>query len=90
MTTKADISREIKEKIGLSMSDSKNILDSFLNIILIESKTKKLKLNKFGTFQAITSPARIGRNPKSGDLYPINPVSKVSFKSSQVVKQRLN
>lgn len=90
MTTKAKISNEIKNKIGISVSDSREILDKFLKVIAINAKTNKVKLSRFGTFQLVTSSTRIGRNPKSGDLYTINPISKVSFKPSQVIKKILN
>ena len=44
MTTKAKISNEIKNKIGISVSDSREILDKFLKVIAINAKTNKVKL----------------------------------------------
>ena len=89
MTTKLSISKKIT-KLGISLNDSKALLDKFLFIIKKESKSRKMKLSGFGTFYAHMTPKRIGRNPKTLESYIIKPIRKLNFKASIKTKETLN
>ena len=90
MSTKSRISRNIANKLDISLNQSKLMLDKFLLILKKESKLKKIKLSGFGTFYKHTTPKRIGRNPKTLESYIIKPTKKLTFKASVKTKEILN
>ena len=47
-----------------------------------------VKLSSFATFQVRSKNERIGRNPKTGEEVPISPRRVMTFKASNVLKQR--
>ena len=90
MTTKLFISRKITKKLDISVNESKQLLDQFLNIIKTESKFKTIKLSGFGTFYTHTTPNRLGRNPKTLESYIIKPIKKLNYKASIKTRETLN
>jgi len=89
VSTKAKISKEISSNTCISIKDSKQFLESFLNLVKSQ-KSKKIKITNFGTFYYHKSPSRIGRNPKTRESYIIEPMSKLTFKASSKIKEILN
>lgn len=87
---KKDISKNISTKAHISLKTSEKVLNSFLDILKDKGRNNILKISKFGTFETKISPKRIGRNPKSKQEYLIKKRSKLSFKSSNIVKSILN
>ena len=90
MSSKLSISKNIANELGITLKDSKLLLDKFLLILKKESKLKKVKLSGFGTFYKHTTPNRIGRNPKTLESYIIKPTKKLVFKASVKIKETLN
>ncbi len=90
MTNKNYISREISSSTKLSIDVSKKILESFLNIIKKNAKSKKIKLSHFGSFEFKITPKRIGRNPKTKESYIIPSMNKLNFKASNKIKKLIN
>jgi integration host factor subunit alpha len=86
---KKDIVKNISSKTLFSLGQSLIFLDTFLSFIK-RNKTNTVKISNFGTFSIHTSPARIGRNPKTKEEFQINPIEKLSFKTSQKVRSKLN
>ena len=73
----------------MNRSDSKAILESFLEII--KSNTSKIvKISNFGSFYTHQSPKRMGRNPKNKKEYVIPKRKKLVFKASNNLKNILN
>ena len=87
---KHQISKQISIKLSISLDDSLNILESFLSLIKISSKSKIIKLSGFGSFKYKRSPKRIGRNPKTKESYIIPTSNKLNFNSSNKIKIILN
>tara|TARA_B100001113_G_scaffold348203_1_gene341725 strand:- start:49 stop:324 length:276 start_codon:yes stop_codon:yes gene_type:complete len=87
---KKDIVRNISTKAQISLSASNELLNGFINIIKLKSKTKTIKISKFGTFCYKKTPSRIGRNPITGETYPIHERSKLTYLSSDKVRKLLN
>ena len=87
---KSDIAKNISSNISIKNSTSKEILDRFIKIIKSKSDTSDVKITNFGTFIKKVTPKRIGRNPKTGEEYPIAKRKKLSLIVSKKVRDRLN
>ena len=89
--TRADLSEAIHRQIGLSRTESADMVKSVLDIVsdtLV--KGEQVKLSSFGTFMVREKRARIGRNPKTGEEVPITPRRVLVFRPSQVMKAQIN
>tara|TARA_X000000950_G_C13671048_1_gene559977 strand:- start:190 stop:459 length:270 start_codon:yes stop_codon:yes gene_type:complete len=84
------IAKIISSELNLNLNLSKKIINAFINIIKEESKEKKIKIGRFGTFYKHKTPKRIGRNPKTKESYIIAPMKKITFKSSHKVRKLMN
>lgn len=89
--TRADLSEAVHRQIGLSRSESADLVKSVLDMIsdtLVDGKT--VKLSSFGTFMVRSKNGRVGRNPKTGEEVPITPRRVLVFRPSQVMKNIIN
>ena len=85
-----DIARIVSSKSSISASLSRELIDSFINIIKLKSNNKDIKVANFGTFTNKVTPQRIGRNPKTGEEHIITERIKLNFVVSNKVKEQLN
>ena len=89
--TRADLANAIYQQIGLSRADSNQIVESIIKHILSALlKGDKVKMAGFGTFEVRKNKPRMGRNPKSGKLVPIDARNVLVFKPSNKFKKRVN
>lgn len=89
--TRAELSEAVYQRIGLSRTDSSELVELVLREIsdtLASGET--VKLSSFGSFLVRDKGARVGRNPKTGIEVPIEPRRVLSFKPSNILKQRIN
>ena len=87
--TRNDIIEAISDNVGLSLSDSSNIIEEIFELILLElEQGKDVKISSFGTFSVRHKNSRIGRNPKTGIEVPIKARNVVTFSSSNVLKSK--
>jgi integration host factor subunit alpha len=89
--TKADLVDLIYERVGSSKKEACEVVDAVFAIIRDSLRQgRKVKVSGFGTFVVNHKHARKGRNPQTGE--PITIVSRrvLSFKPSQVLKERVN
>jgi len=89
--TRADLGEAVHRQIGLSRSESADLVKSVLDLIsdtLIEGQS--VKLSSFGTFMVRSKNGRVGRNPKTGEEVPITPRRVLVFRPSQVMKNVIN
>ncbi len=84
------ISKVLASNLGISHSESQKITEEFITLIIKNSKSKKIKLSRFGTFYIHKSPNRLGRNPKTKESYIIPSFNKLAFKASNKTKEILN
>ncbi len=85
--TRNDIIEAISDNVGLSLSDSSEIIEEIFEFILGElEKGDDVKISSFGTFSVRHKRSRIGRNPKTGVEAPISERNVVTFTSSNVLK----
>ncbi len=89
--TRAQLSEAIYQEVGLSRSESAQLVETVLNEIiesLIADHT--VKISSFGTFQVRSKGGRMGRNPKTGQEVPIDPRKVLVFRASHVLKEKIN
>ena len=85
--TRADLAQAVFLDLGLSYSESEKLVDSvFEEVIQAFERGEGVKLTSFGTFSLKNKSARMGRNPKTGDLYEISTRQSISFIASQTLK----
>jgi integration host factor subunit alpha len=89
--TRADLSNAVYREIGLSLSESTQLVDTVIDEICDAlSSGDMVKLSSFGTFKLRRKKERIGRNPKTGVEVPISPRTVLSFNASNILKQKVN
>ena len=87
--TRNDLIEAISDNVGLSLSDSSEIIEQIFEFILLElEQGKDVKISSFGTFSVRHKNSRIGRNPKTGVEVPIKARNVVTFSSSNVLKSK--
>ena len=89
--TRADLSEAVHRQIGLSRSESADLVKAVLDLMsdtLVEGQS--VKLSSFGTFMVRAKNGRVGRNPKTGEEVPITPRRVLVFRPSQVMKNVIN
>ncbi len=89
--TRADLSNAVYREIGLSLSESTQLVDAVLEEISAAlTEGKPVKLSSFGTFKLRRKKQRVGRNPKTGVEVPITPRTVLTFSASNILKQAVN
>lgn len=88
--TRMDLAEAVFRDVGLSRQESSALVASILQHIsdaLVRGE--QVKLSSFGTFSLRDKAERIGRNPKTGEEAPITPRRVLSFRASQMMKDRV-
>lgn len=89
--TRADLGEVVYNTVGLSRSESSQIVETVLDEIsnaLVRGED--VKLSSFGSFLVRQKNGRVGRNPKTGEEVPIAPRRVLSFRASHVLKDKIN
>ncbi|QNE33040.1 integration host factor subunit alpha [Sphingomonas sp. NBWT7] len=88
--TRADLAEALHRQVGLSRADSADIVEQILsNMCGALSKGENVKISGFGTFVLRDKGERIGRNPKTGVEVPIAPRRVLTFRASQMMRDRI-
>jgi integration host factor subunit alpha len=88
--TKAQLAELLFEQIGLNKRESKDMVDAFFDLVatrLVDGHD--VKISGFGNFQIRTKAARPGRNPRTGELIPIEARRVVTFHASHKLKESI-
>lgn len=89
--TRADLANAVYREIGLSLSESTQLVDAVIDEICDAlAAGDMVKLSSFGTFKLRRKKERVGRNPKTGVEVPISPRTVLSFNASNILKQKMN
>ena len=89
--TRAEIAEAMNRKLGLSRSESLAMVESILGHMSDAlAKGQNLKISGFGTFLLRDKAQRIGRNPKTGVEVPITSRRVLTFRASQMLKDRIS
>ncbi len=88
--TRADLADAINRKVGLSRADSLGMVEAILDRMSDAlAAGENVKVSGFGTFLLRDKTQRIGRNPKTGVEVPITPRRVMTFRASQLLKERV-
>ena len=88
--TKAELAELLFERLGLNKRESKDMVEAFFEIIhdtLVQGGD--IKLSGFGNFNIRRKAPRPGRNPRTGELIPIEARKVVTFHASQKLKEMI-
>ncbi|MFC0590699.1 integration host factor subunit alpha [Novosphingobium aquiterrae] len=88
--TRADLAEALNRKLGLSRAESLGMVESILEHMCDAlEQGENVKISGFGTFLLRDKGERIGRNPKTGVEVPITPRRVLTFRASQMLKDRI-
>ena len=88
--TRADLADVVHREIGLSRSDSAGIVERILHHMCHAlSEGQNVKISGFGSFILRDKGERVGRNPKTGIEVPIAPRRVLTFRASQIMRERI-
>ena len=88
--TRADLAETINRKMGLSRAESLDMVEAILaKICDALSDGENVKISGFGSFVLRDKSERVGRNPKTGVEVPITPRRVMTFRASQLLKERI-
>jgi DNA-binding protein HU-beta len=88
---KTELIAAVAKEAGLKKVDAEKAVAAVLNTIESELKAgNKVQLIGFGTFEAKVRPARVARNPRTGESIQVEASKAPTFKASKVLKDALN
>ncbi len=88
--TRAAIAEAIHKKLGISRAESLTMVESIIDHMgdALE-RGENVKISGFGTFLLRDKGERIGRNPKTGVEVPITSRRVLTFRASQMLKDKV-
>lgn len=88
---KQDLIKAIAANAGITQVAAHAALQSFQdNVMFALSEGEDVVLVNFGTFKARPQPARIARNPKTGEEIEVPAKKRVSFVAGKGLKAAVN
>jgi integration host factor subunit alpha len=88
--TRADLAEALHREVGLSRADSGGIVEHILTCMCEAlAEGENVKISGFGTFVLRDKGERVGRNPKTGVEVPIAPRRVLTFRASQMMRDRI-
>ena len=88
--TRADLADVVHRKLGLSRAESANVVERVLHHMCHAlSEGQNVKISGFGSFILRDKGQRIGRNPKTGVEVPIAPRRVMTFRASQIMRDKV-
>jgi integration host factor subunit alpha len=88
--TRADLAETINRKMGFSRAESLDLVEAILDKMSDAlARGENVKISGFGSFVLRDKNERIGRNPKTGIEVPITPRRVMTFRASQLLKERI-
>ena len=89
--TRLDLSDAVSKRIGLPRHESADLVRQILDEICSTlAAGETVKLSSFGIFSVRDKAERVGRNPKTGEVVPVEARQSITFSPSPVLKARVN
>jgi len=96
MMNKAELVEKVAQKTGSSLRDTRVLVDAIFDpdpgVGLIAAELLaggKVAISGFGTFEARSRKARVGRNPHTGEALDIPASRAPAFKAGKPLKETL-
>ena len=87
---KKNISDYLCKKKGYSALFAKKIINDLIEILSNEISKDNFTLKNIGTFKILNKKTRIGRNPKTKEIYFIKARKSLVFKPSLNLSKKIN
>ncbi len=88
--TRADLADVVHRKLGLSRAESAGLVERVLHHLCHAlSEGQNVKISGFGSFILRDKGQRVGRNPKTGIEVPIAPRRVMTFRASQILRDKI-
>jgi integration host factor subunit alpha len=88
--TRADLADVVHRNLGLSSAESAHFVERVLHHMCHAlSEGQNVKISGFGSFILRDKGQRVGRNPKTGIEVPIAPRRVMTFRASQILRDRI-
>ena len=88
---KTELIVALSQKAELTKKDAEKAVNALIDVIGDALKAgEKVQLVGFGTFEAKERPARVARNPRTGEEIKIEASKTASFKVGKALKDSLN
>ena len=85
------IALNIHSSLGTSKTNIQKIIDDLIEIVIdLICIEKKVNIKNFGTFVVKSKNKRIGRNPKTKQIFNILPRNIIKFTLSAKIKLKIN
>jgi DNA-binding protein HU-beta len=82
------VAAELAEKTGMTKKDATSCLDDFIGLVVKHlKKGNKVRITGLGILQVRNRPARMGRNPATGEAIKIKASKKVAFRAAKDLKE---
>jgi DNA-binding protein HU-beta len=84
------VAAELAAKTGMTKKDATSTLDGFVYLTVKHlKKGSKVRIKGLGILQVRMSPARVGRNPATGEAIKIKASRKVAFRVAKELKDAI-
>ena len=84
------IASELAEKHEMSKKATTELLNAFIDLTVKNlKKGHKVRITGLGIFQVKKRPARMGRNPATGEQIKIKASKKLAFRAAKEVKDAI-
>ena len=88
--TRADLADVVHRELGLSRAESASVVERALHHMCHSlAAGMNVKISGFGSFILRDKGERVGRNPKTGVEVPIAPRRVMTFRASQIMRDRI-
>jgi integration host factor subunit alpha len=88
--TRADLADVVHRNLGLSRAESAQFVERVLHHMCHAlADGENVKISGFGSFILRDKGERVGRNPKTGVEVPIAPRRVMTFRASQILRDRI-
>lgn len=88
MLSKDNVAEEVAAKLNLPKGQTRDIVNAVFDVIGSSLKqSQEVRIHGFGTFNVKDTPARVGRNPSTGEPVDIAAGRKVTFKPTSDLKK---
>lgn len=88
--TKKELIKDVAVKNELTLKVADAVVNSILDTITETTKSEKVSLTGFGTFETVDKEARKARNPKTGEEIDVLAKKAFKFKASNTLKTKIN